>query len=121
MRVARFPHHRDFASFDYQKAVLDKAKIEQLCTGQFIKDRNNLILIGGTGTGKTHIATALGSELIKQGHKIRFFDCVDLINLLIKEETEGKAGRLEKQLMNIDCVIFPLGILTTSKPCRAAR
>ncbi len=106
MRAARFPHHRDFASFDYQKALPDKAKIDQLCTGQFIQDRNNLILIGGTGTGKTHMATALGGELIKKGYKTRFFDCVDLINLLIKEETDNKAGRIEKQLMNVDCVIL---------------
>ncbi len=106
MRAARFPHHRDFASFDYQKALPDKAKIDQLCTGQFIQDRNNLILIGGTGTGKTHMATALGGELIKKGYKTRFFDCVDLINLLIKEETDGKTGRIEKQLMNVDCVIL---------------
>ena len=66
----------------------------------------HLILIGGTGTGKTHIATALGTELIQPGRKIRFFDCVDLINLLIKEEGDGKAGRIEKQLMSADCVIM---------------
>ena len=49
---------KDFANFNYQKTLPDKAKIDQLCTGQFIQDRNNLILIGGTGTGKTHMATA---------------------------------------------------------------
>ena len=79
--------------------------IDQLCTGQFITDKHNLILIGGPGTGKTHIATALGTELIQRGRKIRFFDCVDLINLLIKEEGDGKADRIEKQLMSTDCVI----------------
>ena len=106
MRAARFPHHRDFASFDYNETPVDKALIDQLCTGQFITDKHNLILIGGTGTGKTHIATALGTELIQPGRKIRFFDCVDLINLLIKEEGDGKAGRIEKQLMSADCVIM---------------
>ena len=106
MRIARFPHHRDFASFDYNEAPIQKSQIEQLCTGQFIQDKHNLILVGGTGTGKTHIATALGTHLIQKGKKIRFFDCVDLINLLIKEEGDGKAGRLEKQLMNIDCVVM---------------
>ena len=54
----------------------------------------------------THIATALGTYLIQSGRKVRFFDCVDLINLLIKEEADEKAGRLEKQLMNADCVIM---------------
>ena len=106
MRTARFPHHRDFVSFDYEQTTVEKAQIDLLCTGQFIQDGHNLILIGGTGTGKTHIATALGTELVQRGRKIRFFDCVDLINLLIKEEGDGKAGRIEKQLMNADCVIM---------------
>ena len=105
MRTARFPHHRDFACFDYDQTPVEKAQIDQLCTGQFIKDRH-LILVGGTGTAKTHIATALGAELIQRGKKIRFFDCVDLINLLIKEEGAGKAGRIEKQLMNTDCIVM---------------
>ena len=106
MRTARFPHHRDFASFDYSQTPVEKPRVEQLCTGQFIKNKHNLILVGGTGTGKTHIATALGTHLIQNGRKIRFFDCVDLINLLIKEEGDGKTGRIEKQLMAADCVIL---------------
>lgn len=106
MKVAKFPHHRDFASFDYNEIPVQKHQIDQLCTGQFINDKHNLILVGGTGTGKTHIATALGTHLIGQGRKIRFFDGVDLINLLIKEEGDGKAGRIEKQLMNTDCIIM---------------
>lgn len=106
MKVARFAHHRDFASFDFSETPTSKAVIEQLCTGQFIQDKYNLILIGGTGTGKTHIATALGVELIQRGGKVRFFDCVDLINLLIKEESDGKAGRIEKQLISADCVVL---------------
>ena len=106
MRAARFPHHKDFASFDYAETPFEKAQIDQLCTGQFIHDKHNLILVGGTGTGKTHIATALGTELIQHRRKVRFFDCVDLINLLIKEEGDGKAGRIEKQLMAADCVIM---------------
>lgn len=106
MKIARFPHHRDFASFDYRQTPVEKEQIDRLCTGQFIADRHNLILVGGTGTGKTHIATALGTELIQRGRKVRFFDCVDLINVLIKEEGDGKAGRIEKQLMSTDCVIM---------------
>jgi len=81
MKSAKFPHHRDFASFDYSQTPVHKTRIDQLCTGQFVQERHNLILIGGTGTGKTHIATALGTELIQRGHKIRFFDCVILDEL----------------------------------------
>ena len=59
MRIARFPHHKDFATFDYGVSAVKKVEIEQLCTGQFTKDAHNLIMVGGTGTGKTHMAIAL--------------------------------------------------------------
>ena len=77
MRVARFPHHKDFATFDYGISAVKKPEVEQLCTGQFTTDAHNLILVGGTGTGKTHIAIALGAALINQGKKARFHNAVD--------------------------------------------
>ncbi len=62
--------------------------------------------IGGAGTGKTHIATALGTALIQNGQKVSFFNAVDLINALIKEDKENRTGRLQKQLTSADCVII---------------
>ncbi len=72
MRIAKFPHHKDFATFDYSVSAVGKPQIEQLCTGQFTVDAHNLILVGGTGTGKTHIAIAVATSLINQGKKARF-------------------------------------------------
>lgn len=106
MRIARFPHHKDFASFDYNASAVKKAGIEQLCTGQFTKDAYNLILVGGTGTGKTHVAIALGTALINQGKKVRFHNAVDMINALIREQAEGNTGKLIRQLSQTDCVII---------------
>ena len=106
MRIARFPHHKDFASFDYNASAVKKAEIEQLCTGQFTKDAHNLILVGGTGTGKTHVAIALGIALINQGKKVRFHNAVDMINALIREQAEGNTGKLIRQLSQTDCVII---------------
>lgn len=106
MRIAKFPHHKDFATFDYSVSAVKKPQIEQLCTGQFTADAHNLILVGGTGTGKTHIAIALGTALINQGKKIRFHNAVDLINALIKEQAEGNAGKIIRQLTQMDCVII---------------
>jgi len=106
MRIARFPHHKDFASFDYNASAVKKAEIEQLCTGQFTKDAHNLILVGGTGTGKTHVAIALGTALINQGKKVRFHNAVDMINALIREQAEGNTGKLIRQLSQTDCVII---------------
>ena len=106
MRVARFPHHKDFATFDYGISAVKKPEVEQLCTGQFTTDAHNLILVGGTGTGKTHIAIALGTALINQGKKARLHNAVDLINALIREQAEGNAGKIIRQLTQMDCVII---------------
>jgi len=106
MRIARFPHHKDFATFDYGLSAVKQTEIQQLCTGQFTKDAHNLIFVGGTGTGKTHIAIALGASLIAQGKKVRFHNAVDLINALIKEQAEGNTGKIIRQLSQTDCVII---------------
>ena len=100
-RVARFPHHKDFVTFDYTVSAVDKAEIEALASGQFTEQSHNLILVGGTGTGKTHIAVALGYELIQNKKKVRFFNAVDLINQLIVEQAENHQGRLVKKLQAI--------------------
>jgi len=105
MTAAKFPHHKDFATFDYGASDIDKTTIEPLCTGQFAEQAHNLILVGGTGTGKTHTAIALGAELIQGGKKVRFYNAVDLINLLIKEQSEQRQGSLVKRLQLVDCVI----------------
>lgn len=106
MKKARFPHHKDFASFDYTHSVVDPAVINTLSSGDFTRAAENILFIGGTGTGKTHLATALGCVLIEGGRKIRFFNVVDLINALIKEEAEGKAGRLQRQFLKMDALIL---------------
>ncbi len=106
MRIARFPHHKDFATFDYGASAVKPAEIKQLCTGQFTHDAHNLILVGGTGTGKTHIAIALATALIAQGKKARFHNAVDLINALIREQAEGNTGKIIRQLSQTDCVII---------------
>jgi DNA replication protein DnaC len=106
MKKARFPHHKDFASFDYTQSVVDPAILNPLSSGDFTRAAENILFIGGTGTGKTHLATALGCVLIEGGRKIRFFNVVDLINALIKEEAEGKAGRLQRQLLKMDALIL---------------
>ena len=85
-RAARFPHHKDFSSFNYLVSVVPKDTLEPVMTGVFTEQASNLILVGGTGTGKTHIAIALGMELISTHKRVRFFNAVDLINQFISEQ-----------------------------------
>jgi len=104
--AARFPVHRDLARFDWAETPLQKAHVEQLATAAFMAQARNLILVGGTGTGKSHLATALGVAAIHAGKRVRFFNAVDLVNRLEKEKQQGKAGNLAKQLIQVDAVIL---------------
>ncbi len=106
LRVARFPTHRDFAGFDWQESSLDEAQVQQLATGAFMEAAHNLILVGGTGTGKTHVAIALGVAAIHAGKRVRFFNAVDLVNQLEREKAQGRSGGLARNLTQMDAVIL---------------
>lgn len=106
LKTARFPHHRDLTGFVWEESVLSKNYLEQLATAHFMNQAHNLIFVGGTGTGKTHLATALGVSAIHHGKRVRFFNAVDLVNQLEKEKQAGKAGTLTKQLLGVDAVIL---------------
>ncbi|SHM51726.1 IstB-like ATP binding protein [Roseovarius litoreus] len=116
MRIAKFAHHQDFATFDYTAATVTQTPIEPFHSGQFTEEAQNLILVGETGTGKTHIAIALGTTLLNSGKKARFLNTVDLINALIKEQAEGTTGKIIRSLSALDCVIIDeLGYITFPK------
>ena len=117
MHVAKFPVHRDLAGFDFEQSKVDQNLIKQLADLSFTESAHNVVLIGGTGTGKTHLATALGvSGISHWGKRVRFFSTVDLVNALEQEKAAGKAGRLGFALMRMDLVILDeLGYLPFSQ------
>jgi DNA replication protein DnaC len=117
MHVARFPIHRDLAGFDFEQSKVDRRQIGGFATTEFTEKAENIVLIGGTGTGKTHLATALGVEAItRHGKRVRFYSTVDLVNTLEQEKATGRAGRLAHQLMHLDLVILDeLGYLPFSQ------
>lgn len=106
LKSARFPIHRDLLGIDWSETPLTQAVIEQLATATFMETAHNLILVGGTGTGKTHLATAIGVAAIHRSKRVRFFNAVDLVNLLEREKDLGKVGNLAKQLCLVDAVIL---------------
>jgi len=106
MKSARFPIHRDLTSFIFTETPLTEAQIRQLDTAGFMGTAHNLILVGGTGTGKSHLATALGVSAIHQGKRIRFYNAVDLVHQLEREKQQGKAGNSAKRLVQMDAVII---------------
>ncbi len=106
MKVARFPIHRDLVKFDWHETPLARQQIEQLATASFMGEAHNLILVGGTGTGKTHLATAFGVAAVHLGKRIRFFNAVDLVNLLEYEKQQKKTSTLARRLIQVDAVIL---------------
>lgn len=106
LHAARFPIHRDLLGIDWKETPLSQTVMEQLATAAFMETAHNLILVGGTGTGKTHFATALGVAAIHAGKRVRFFNAVDLVNRLETEKNQGKSGNLAKQLCQVDAVIL---------------
>jgi DNA replication protein DnaC len=116
MHVAKFPVHRDLAGFDFTASPVDRHLITQLSSCAFTETAQNVVLVGGTGTGKTHLATALGVAGVSQhGKRVRFYSTVDLVNALEQEKASGKSGRIAFSLMNADLVILDeLGYLPFS-------
>ena len=106
LKIAKFPIHRDLVEFDWNETPLSQQQVEQLATAGFMDDAHNLILVGGTGTGKTHLATAIGVAAIHLGKRLRFFNAVDLVNLLAYEKQQNKTGNLARRLTQVDAVIL---------------
>jgi DNA replication protein DnaC len=117
MHSARFPVHRDLAGFDFEQSKVDQGLITELADLSFTEQAHNVVFIGGTGTGKTHLATALGvSGITHHGRRVRFYSTADLVNLLEQEKAAGKAGKLAFALMRMDLVILDeLGYLPFSQ------
>lgn len=117
MRIARFPAYRDLAGFVFGDSSVDETLVRALHRCEFLDQATNLVLIGGPGTGKTHLATAIGVQAIMHHHRrVRFFSSIELVNTLEQEKVAGKPGHMANRLTHADLVILDeLGYLPFSQ------
>jgi len=117
MKAAKFPTFRDLAGFDFNQSPVDAALVQTLHSGKFMEDAHNVVLVGGPGTGKTHLASAIGAHAVQHHRqRVRFLSTIELVNALEYEKREGKPGRLANRLTHTDLVILDeLGYLPLSQ------
>jgi len=116
MGAAKFPVNKALDTFVFNGTPLNEPLIRNLYQSDFLHAARNIVLVGGTGTGKSHLAIAIASSAIQQGMRGRFFTVIDLVNRLEQEHQRGEDGKLVDQLSRLDVVVLDeLGYLPFSQ------
>lgn len=117
MKVAKFPSYRDLNGFDFRVSEVNEPLIRKLHSCNFMESWQNIVFLGGPGTGKTHLASAIGIQAIERHNaRVRFFSTIELVNLLEQEKQQGRAGNLATRLKHTDLVVLDeLGYLPFSQ------
>ena len=117
MREAKFPLLKTFETFDFDATPdLDRRFIHELATGEYIREYRNIIFLGKSGTGKTHLATSLAVEACKQGMRTRFVTCCGLANELIEARHERELSRVIQRYARYGLLVLDeLGYVPLSK------
>jgi DNA replication protein DnaC len=106
LTIAKLPLAKDLDGFEFKDTPVNESLVRDLAGGGFIAQQRNVVLVGGTGTGKTHLAMAVARSCIRAGSRGRFFNTVDLVNRLEAERRNGRQGRLADYLTRLDFVIL---------------
>ena len=106
MSAAKLPVVKDIDAFVFEGTLINEGLVRSLHGGSFLPGQRNIVLVGGTGTGKTHLAVAITASVVRAGARGRYFNTVDLVNRLEEESRLGKAGALAAQLSRLDLVVL---------------
>jgi len=117
LKAARFPSHKTLDEFDFKsRPSVNKPLVLELAKGEYLDRRENLLFVGPSGTGKTHLATALGIAACGLGKKVRFYRVTELITVLLEAKEERQLLRTRGQLAKLDLLILDeLGYVPASK------
>ena len=106
MTGAKLPTAKELADFDFAASPVNEPLVRELAGGGFLEGKRNIVLVGGTGTGKTHLATAIARACIRKRFRGRCYDAIGLVNHLEAELRSGRQGRTAEQLTRRDFVIL---------------
>ena len=106
MTIAKLPLAKDLDGFTFAETPINESLVRSLATGAFLAEQRNAVLVGGTGTGKSHLAMAIARSCIRGGARGRFYIVVDLVNRLESEARAGRQGRLADYLTRMDFVVL---------------
>ena len=104
--LAKLPLAKDVDDFAFDGTPINQTLVRNLAGGEFLAHQRNVVLVGGTGTGKTHLAIAIARACIRDGARGRFFNVVDLVNRLEAETRSGRQGRMADYLCRMDLVVL---------------
>src|ERR1700684_1619455 len=106
LTIAKLPLAKDVDGFEFDGTPINEGLVRDLAGGGFIAQQRNVVLVGGTGTGKTHLAIAIARSCIRDGARGRFYNVVDLVNRLETETRNGRQGRLAEHLTRMDFIVL---------------
>ena len=106
LTIAKLPLAKDIEDFQFDGTPINQTLVNDLAGGGFIAQQRNVVLVGGTGTGKTHLAIAIARSCIRDGARGRFYNVVDLVNRLETETRNGRQGRLAEHLTRMDFIVL---------------
>ena len=106
LTIAKLPLAKDLDDFQFEGTPINETLVNDLAGGGFIAQQRNAVLVGGTGTGKTHLAIAIARSCIRGGARGRFYNVVDLVNRLETETRNGRQGRLADHLTRMDFIVL---------------
>jgi DNA replication protein DnaC len=104
--IAKLPLAKDIDDFTFDDTPINETLVRDLVGGNFLAHQRNVVLVGGTGTGKTHLAIAIARACIRDGARGRFFNVVDLVNKLETEGRSGRQGRVAEQLCRMEFIVL---------------
>lgn len=106
MTIAKLPLAKEVAEFEFAGTPINEALVRDLATGAFLANQRNVVLVGGTGSGKTHLSIAIARSCIRTGARVRFHNTTDLVNRLEMEVLQGRTGKLAEHLSRLDLLIL---------------